>query len=34
MRVMTVEEYIKLPTFVRKVNKFQNLCLIHFAFIR
>ena len=25
MRVMTVEEYIKLPTFVRKVNKFQNV---------
>ena len=22
---MTVEEYIKLPTFVRKVNKFQNV---------
>ena len=25
MRVMTIDEYIKLPTFIRKINKYQNV---------
>ena len=25
MKIMTIDDYIKLPTFVRKVNKFQNV---------
>ena len=25
MRLMTVDEYIKLPTFIRKITKYQNV---------